>query len=219
MTEQRGPTIATGGKDSPFLSIALSTGRRRMTGWMPPRPELAGRKGLNPRVTRLWSLRAHASDPALKLAKRLVHEGQTVVDVGADLGVYSSNFAALVGPSGRVHAFEPNPARHALLAALANAQPNVEVHPIALSDHEGEEALHVPIKQGEVVSACGRLSPPPASASGVSWERRLVKVNTLDRELLAESSRSASSSATSRVTNTRCFVAQSKGCERRCRCC
>jgi FkbM family methyltransferase len=136
-------------------------------------------------------LRAHASagDPAMKLVDRLVGQGQTVVDVGADLGLYSSKLAELVGPSGRVHAFEPNPARHARLAALAEAQPNIEVHPVGLSDHEGEEELHVPVKQGEPVLACGRLSPPPGDAEGVSWERRPVKVSTLDRELRVESSR------------------------------
>jgi FkbM family methyltransferase len=135
-----------------------------------------------------WA-RANAGDPAVKLVDRLVGEGQAVVDVGADLGLYSSKLAELVGPSGRVHAFEPNPARHAGLAALAEAQPNIEVHPVGLSDHEGEEELHVPVKEGEAVPACGRLSPPTTDAEGVRWERRPVKVSTLDRELREKTSR------------------------------
>jgi FkbM family methyltransferase len=156
---------------------------------MPDGPEQIGGAGFNPRVARLWSLRAHAGDPVLKLVERLAGAGQTVVDIGADLGLYSSRLADLVGPRGRVHSFEPNPARHRALAALAEAQPNIALHPVGLSDHEGEEELHVPIRQGEPVPAYGRLSAPPAAAEGVSWESVTVKLTTLDRELREESSR------------------------------
>lgn len=160
-----------------------------MTARVPEEPVHTGREGFNPRVARLWWVRAHAGDPALEIVGRLVRDGQTVVDIGADLGLYSSRLAELVGPRGRVHAFEPNPTRHTVLATLAEAQPNVEVHPVGLSDHEGDEELYVPIKQGELVSAFGRLSPPPADAEGVSWERTPVKVTTLDRKLREERSR------------------------------
>lgn len=133
----------------------------------------------------LWA-RAHAGDPAMKLVNVLVGEGQTVVDVGADLGLFSSKLADIVGPSGRVHAFEPNAARLEGLTALAAAQPNIQVHPVALSDHEGEDELHVPIEEGRAVPAYGRLSPPPAGAEGVDWERRAVTLTTLDRVLAEE---------------------------------
>lgn len=160
-----------------------------MTGRPPQETEHTGRGEFNPRVARLWWLRAHARDPALKLVERLVGEGQTVVDIGADLGLYASKLADLVGPRGRVHAFEPNPTRHMVLEKLAEAQPNVEVHPVGLSDHEGQEELFVPIEQGEAVSALGRLSPPSSDVEGVSWDRTPVNVTTLDRELQAERTR------------------------------
>jgi FkbM family methyltransferase len=143
----------------------------------------------NPRVARLWWARAHARDPSLGLVARLVHEGETVVDIGADVGLYSSRLAELAGRGGRVHAFEPNPARRGILAALTEAQPNVEVHPVGLSDHVGDEELRIPIRDGEAVPAFGRLSPPPAGAEQMSWERTAVKVSTLDRELREERSR------------------------------
>ncbi len=147
--------------------------------------ERIGRAGFNPRVARLWWARAHADDPAVALVKRLVGEGETVVDVGADLGLYSLQLAELVGPGGRVHAFEPNPARHEALAALAAAQPNVEIHPLGLSDHEGDGELQVPVERGAPIPPCGRLSAPPAGAEGVSWRRTPVTLSTLDRELQA----------------------------------
>jgi FkbM family methyltransferase len=47
---------------------------------------------------------------------RTVRRGDTVVDVGANCGYYSLLMADLVGPEGRLHAVEPNPAMAALLA-------------------------------------------------------------------------------------------------------
>lgn len=44
---------------------------------------------------------------ATALVRRLVMPGQTVVDVGANVGYYSLLFSKLVGPAGAVHAFEP----------------------------------------------------------------------------------------------------------------
>jgi FkbM family methyltransferase len=155
---------------------------------MPGEREQTEAAGFNPSVARLWWRRAYARDPALKLVDRVVRPGQTVIDIGADLGLYSLRLAELVGPSGRVHAFEPNPARHPVLAKLAEAQPNVEVHPVGLSDNVGREELYVPVREGQVIAACGRLSPPPAAADGVSWERIPVTVTTFDRELQGEAS-------------------------------
>jgi FkbM family methyltransferase len=42
-----------------------------------------------------------------------VHPGDTVLDVGANLGAYTLLFGQWVGASGRVHAFEPAPAARA----------------------------------------------------------------------------------------------------------
>ena len=44
------------------------------------------------------------------LVRQLVQPGMTVFDVGANIGKYSMLFSLLVGESGKVFAFEPDPA-------------------------------------------------------------------------------------------------------------
>jgi FkbM family methyltransferase len=69
-----------------------------------------------------------------RLMNRLIRPGMTVVDVGANIGLYSLFLAGLVGPQGRVIAFEPDPDLVALLRAncTANGVGNVEAHHAAL---------------------------------------------------------------------------------------
>ena len=72
-----------------------------------------------------------------------VIEGATVWDVGAHVGYHTLNFAAMVGPQGRVVAFEPNPANAARLRANIAGNPHlaerITVAEYPLSDHDGEQ--------------------------------------------------------------------------------
>lgn len=83
--------------------------------------------------------------------ERLVGAGDVAVDVGANLGYYTVRLSRLVGPRGRVHAFEPSPRyRPRLVDHLRRngCEANVNVSEFALSDREGEERLF-----GDAVSA------------------------------------------------------------------
>jgi len=74
-----------------------------------------------------------------------LREGMTVMDVGANLGLYSLLISRAVGPSGKVYAFEPVPEIFARLKehiALNNAT-NVIPVPIALSDEKGTAKMFV----------------------------------------------------------------------------
>lgn len=79
------------------------------------------------------------------LAKMVLRPGDCVLDIGANLGWFSLLASKLVGPSGRVHAFEPQPRISSLLeASLAmNATENVTLHKVALSDSDGIAEFHV----------------------------------------------------------------------------
>lgn len=46
---------------------------------------------------------------------RLIKRGQRVVEVGANVGYHTLTMASLVGPTGRIDSFEPNPRLHSLL--------------------------------------------------------------------------------------------------------
>lgn len=69
--------------------------------------------------------------------------GMTVIDVGAHIGYYTRLLSDLVGPSGRVYAFEPHPDNLEFLRHNTRKLGNVEVLGAAVSDRVGSVTLHV----------------------------------------------------------------------------
>jgi FkbM family methyltransferase len=68
-----------------------------------------------------------------------VSAGMVTLDIGANIGLYTMQFARLVGPNGKVIAFEPNSenCRLLLLSTERNGFSNIELVPVALSDRRG----------------------------------------------------------------------------------
>jgi FkbM family methyltransferase len=77
------------------------------------------------------------------LFQREVKPGDTVVDIGANIGYFTLLFARLVGETGRVYAFEPDPENFALLTKNLNVNgyQNVRAFNEAVSDANG--TLHL----------------------------------------------------------------------------
>lgn len=68
---------------------------------------------------------------------RWTKPGMTVLDIGANIGAHALHLAKLVGPSGRVIAFEPTDFAFAKLKRNVALNPSLRVEPVkvALSDH------------------------------------------------------------------------------------
>jgi FkbM family methyltransferase len=86
-------------------------------------------------------------DPRISwICHRILRPGDAVVDVGANYGVVSLVAAALVGPRGVVHAFEPQPHLAALLrrSSERNGFAQLHLHELALSEADAELQLRIP---------------------------------------------------------------------------
>jgi FkbM family methyltransferase len=74
---------------------------------------------------------------------RLLHPGDSFVDCGANIGLWSLVAAPIVGSNGSVDAFEASPDVAARLAAHAAQSPVIRVHAAALSETPGSVRLDV----------------------------------------------------------------------------
>lgn len=100
----------------------------------------------------------HDYEPHVRAAIRgLFREGQTFVDIGANIGCISFLAATIAGPSGRVIAFEPNPNNLQRLYAgiVLNGFENVEVKPHAVSDRRTTFSLSGGMSNTIVTAARG----------------------------------------------------------------
>lgn len=62
------------------------------------------------RLTWALGIRSREDQQTFQDYRRLLRQGDIVLDVGANFGIHTREFAKLVGPTGRVFAFEPTPA-------------------------------------------------------------------------------------------------------------
>jgi FkbM family methyltransferase len=83
--------------------------------------------------------------PLLRFLHERIRPGEVCLDVGATLGQVTVHLATLVGPHGRVLAFEPLPhvrerlSRHVAANGVAD---RVELHAVALADATGTATFH-----------------------------------------------------------------------------
>jgi len=93
----------------------------------------------------------NSREPELAALKRFVRQGATVVDIGAHKGIYTHWLRRLVGHSGAVLAFEPQPLLHRYLEAGLSTSwyRNVTLSDIALSDRAGTAQLTIPVVSGQ----------------------------------------------------------------------
>jgi len=80
-----------------------------------------------------------------RIIREYVAAGDTVYDIGANIGYVSLSLAKLVGPSGRVIAFEPVPKNvdYFRESIRINQLSNVQLLEFAASDHCGEAVIRI----------------------------------------------------------------------------
>lgn len=98
--------------------------------------------------------------PVAAFLRARIKPGAVCIDVGANVGVYILQFAYWAGPTGRVVAFEPNPAarevllRHVLMNELAE---RVTIVSAAVGATSGEAVLYAADVAG--MSRLGKANP------------------------------------------------------------
>ena len=92
-----------------------------------------------------WFLARYYELDTQLVMRGLVKPGDTVIDIGANIGMITLLASRLVGPTGRVLSFEPNPNPRARLERHVeiNDITNVEIYDVALSEAAGESDLTV----------------------------------------------------------------------------
>jgi FkbM family methyltransferase len=82
----------------------------------------------------------------MALLKYLVRPGDRVLDIGANIGIYTRALSALVGPGGEVHSMEAVPDTCGILASNVSRMglTNVTVINCAVSDADGHALMDIP---------------------------------------------------------------------------
>lgn len=77
--------------------------------------------------------------------RRILRTGDNAIDIGANYGAFAVLAASIVGPSGMVHAFEPQQHQAQLLeqSAALNGFGHLYVHQVALSDVTRQTKMYV----------------------------------------------------------------------------
>lgn len=90
-------------------------------------------------VGRLWQ------DGELSFLVNEIKQGYKVIDIGANVGIISLLLSKLVGPQGRVIAFEPGPISFKILElnVLINGCKNIQPVNMAVSSKSGKENLFI----------------------------------------------------------------------------
>jgi len=85
-------------------------------------------------------------EPELRIVRNLVKPGDSVIDIGANVGVYSKILSELVGADGHVYSIEPFPPTFEILCYNVRKLrlDNVEPINVAVSDSEAVVTMAIP---------------------------------------------------------------------------
>src|SRR5438094_6184877 len=85
-----------------------------------------------------FAYKTYADRAERALLRNILFPGAVVVDVGANIGIYSKFLSRRVGPTGMVHSFEPSPDNFRRLCAATRDLPNVRLTQAGVRERSGE---------------------------------------------------------------------------------
>ena len=119
---------------------------RTLQQWMEAAPAWIRRPARKVYYRRRLKAFTEMSWDSARWIKPLIHAGDRVADVGANIGYVTLLFSSWVGPEGRVFSFEPVADTFETLRDTVHTRrcANVEVFDVAASDHAGSAGMAVP---------------------------------------------------------------------------
>jgi FkbM family methyltransferase len=119
-----------------------------------------------------------------RVIREVVRTGDTVVDVGANLGFFTALAASLVGDTGKVIAIEPMDKNLQLIHATvrSNRFRQVEIVPYAVSDSPGQVVMSTGVgtSNGQIVGEVADASTPSLFAQAKKLDDLLPALSALD---------------------------------------
>jgi FkbM family methyltransferase len=135
-------------------------------------------------LSHLASSNKSFEDKTLEVFLSHIREGDTVLDIGANIGMFSLVASRVLKNKGVIHAFEPSQSTYNILNQniTNNNCNNVKLHRLALSDANGILTLSTPnIKYG--TDAFAYLSNSQDTTGNKDDQTESVEVKTLDHFL------------------------------------
>lgn len=138
-----------------------------------------------------WFYGSKREEDTLRFVQRVLGAGQTVMDIGANIGYLTALFAHIVGESGRVVAFEPGEENLPYLAANVARYANVTIVKKAASNICGRAEFLVEDLTGQNNSLLSDLTTLERNsrAAGVTAHTKKVQVETVSIDYFCETER------------------------------
>jgi FkbM family methyltransferase len=131
-------------------------------------------------LLRLWKYRLREERESIAFMRRQPLVGRTVIDVGANKGIYSYWMSQQVGPQGQVIAFEPQPDLRPHLDALQQTfrLRNLQIETKGLSNQSGV----LPLRRDKPGALGATFEPPEPDEDAARLDHSIeVEVVTLDQ--------------------------------------
>jgi FkbM family methyltransferase len=115
------------------------------------------------------------AEPEIKGLAQLVKPGDTVIDIGAGLGMYTVPLSYLIGPTGRIDSIDPQPRNFHVVRFLRGLVGTARgrLRRVAMGPRPGEGEIVIPVNGPFPIFGHGHLRPVGTPADG-----RVVRIHT-----------------------------------------